>query len=87
MTTTPIRLLLELVDQYDEAGTPITPESVAAAVETDPETVRASFEDFESKHLLKPVDGGYRPTITARELLALDIDDDALVILDAQPES
>ena len=87
MTASQMWLLSRLVSQYDEREEPVTPAEMATVVDADPVTVRQFFEDFESKHLLKPAGDGYRPTVTAHELLALDIDDDALVILDAQPES
>jgi predicted transcriptional regulator len=81
-----MNVLSRLVARYDEREAPVTPAEIATVVDADIATVRECFEDFESKHLLKPADSGYRPTITARELLALDVDDDALLILDAQPE-
>lgn len=87
MTTAQMDVLSRLVTRYDERDAPVTPAELASIIDADPETIQAFFEDFESKHLLKTVGDGYRPTVTARELLALDLDDDALVILDAQPES
>jgi len=36
-------------------------------------------------HLLGWRDGDYRPTVTARELLELDIDEDELLFLDCDP--
>jgi predicted transcriptional regulator len=85
--TTQLHVLSRLVIRYDERDAPVTPAEIARVVDADPETIREFFEDFESKHLLKPAGSGYRPTITARELLDLDLDDDATVILDAGPES
>lgn len=87
MTASQMRILSRLVSRYDEREGPITATEMATVVDSDPATLREFFENYESKHLLKPVDDGYRPTVTARELLELDIDDDALVILDTQPES
>ena len=87
MTTSQMRVLSRFVSRYDEREKPVTPAEMATMVDANAEMIQQFFEDFESKHLLKPVGNGYRPTVTARELLALDIDDDALVILDTQPES
>jgi len=87
MTTSQMELLSVLVSEYDEQNEPLSPAEIAIAVDTESTTVRESFDDFESKHLLTPVDGGYRPTVTARELLALDLDDGAAVILDPRPDS
>lgn len=86
MKPSDIEVLSETVTQYDRRDKPVTPTELAEIVETDVETVRGCFEGFESKHLLKCVEGGYRPTVTARELLELDVADDALLILDTDPE-
>jgi predicted transcriptional regulator len=81
-----MEILSEAVTAYDARDRPVTPTDVAEATSVDLDAIRATFEEFESKHLLKRVESGYRPTVTARELLELDIDDDALLILDAEPE-
>jgi len=36
---------------------------------------------------VKPTDEGYRPTVTARELLELDVDEKLLLILDVEPDA
>jgi predicted transcriptional regulator len=77
-----LRALSWIVDEYDSRETPVTPADCAAHFESDIDAVRSCFENLESKCLLKQLDGGYRPTVTARELLDLDIDDDAVLILD-----
>jgi len=87
MTTARMHVLSRLVARYDEREVPVTPREIAAVVDPDLATVQECFADFESKHLLKTAGDGYRPTVTARELLDLDLDDNALVILDAQPRS
>jgi predicted transcriptional regulator len=80
-----IRLLRWIVDRYDADEEPVVPAEAAAQFESDMETLCDSFDSLESNCLLAAVEGGYRPTITARELLELDIDDDTLVILDPEP--
>jgi predicted transcriptional regulator len=82
-----MQLLSLLVSQYDERDEAVTAADIAAAADTETASVRDTFEEFRSKYLVKSVNDGYRPTVTARQLLALDIDDDAAVILDTQPES
>lgn len=81
-----MQVLSETVTRYDTQEEPVTPEELAETVEGDIETVRGCFEEFESKHLLKCVEGGYRPTVTARELLELDVPDSTLLVLDVEPE-
>jgi predicted transcriptional regulator len=71
-----IRLLTWLVDRYDTEEQPVTPAEVANR-----------FDSLESQCLLATVEGGYRPTVTARELLELDIDDDTFLVLDTGPEN
>ena len=86
MTRSQIRVLSETVSRYDARGEPVTPTELAATMGMDTDEVRTCFEDFESKHLLKRVEGGYRPTVTARELLELDVSEETLLILDTEPE-
>lgn len=81
------RVLERIVEQYDEEEQPVTAVEVGVSCAIDEESVRACFETLERNHLIVPVsDSGYRPTITARELLELDLDDDGVFILDAEPE-
>lgn len=86
MTRSRMQVLSETVRLYDERGEPITPTDLAATTELAPSTVRAYFDGFESKHLLKRAGDGYRPTVTARELLELDVADDVTLILDVETD-
>jgi len=86
MTVSQIQALSETVQLYETQGEPVTPAGLAAEMDAETEAIRTCFDDFESKHLLKRIDGGYRPTVTARELLELDIENDDLVILDTEPD-
>jgi len=80
-----IDLLAAIVDRYDQSGQPVKPEDFARTP-TQLRSIRDCFEDFESKYLLAREDGYYRPTVTARELLELDIGGDELLLLDCDPE-
>jgi len=80
-----IELLAAIVDRYDQSEQPVRPADFARTP-TELRSIRDCFEDFESKHLLAREDGDYRPTVTARELLELDIDEDELLFLDCDPE-
>ena len=79
-------LLAETVAKYDRREHPVSPTELAETTGDERKMIQARFEEFESKRLLTQVEDGYRPTITARELLALDIDDEMLLILDVSPE-
>lgn len=83
MTRNQLQVLSWFVDRYDAAEQPVTPAAAADHFGIDVDTARSCFEEFESNHLLKPVDDrGYRPTVTARELLELDFDDSEFLVLD-----
>lgn len=87
MTVSPLETLAEAVALYDARPAPVTPVALAEALDADVDTIRAYVNDFESNHLLQRVNGGYRPTVTARELLELDIDTETALILDPEPET
>lgn len=82
----PLRLLSELVEAYDERERAVPTDELARRVEGDPETVARCLASLQRSHLVQDVeDRRYRPTVTARELLQLDIADDDLVVLDIAP--
>lgn len=84
MGQTQIDLLAAIVDRYDESEQPVRPVEFAKTP-TQLQSIRDCFEDFESKYLLTREDGDYRPTVTARELLELNIEEDGLLLLDCEP--
>jgi len=87
MSHNQLRILSRVVDRYDADQQPVTPAGIANATATDVEEIRACFDSLEENCLLTTVDdGGYRPTVTARELLELDIDEDSLLVLDTCPD-
>ncbi|MFT4920993.1 MAG: putative transcriptional regulator [Haloarculaceae archaeon] len=85
MDESQLRALSWIVEQYDTQEAPVTPADVTDHFQSDIDAVRSCFDNLESKCLLKRLDGGYRPTVTAQELLDLDIDDDTVLILDTEP--
>jgi len=76
------RLLEQVVARYDEADEPVRPERLATTVDGDAESVRERLGRLERCELVASVDDGVRPTVTARELLALDIDDPGVLVID-----
>ena len=80
MTPSPHRLLEYVVDTYDDLGRPLTPADVATQFGMTREKADECFDRLVECELLARADEGYRPTITARELLELDIDDEFVVV-------
>jgi predicted transcriptional regulator len=76
------RLLEQVVARYDEVDGPVSPERLATAVDGDAESINERLARLERCELVATVDGGVRPTVTARELLALDIDDPSVLVID-----
>lgn len=65
-------VLAFVVRAYDAGERPVTPPPAVAALGLDRTTVRDRFETLHDCELVAQVDGGYRPTVTGRELLELD---------------
>ena len=83
LTELDLKLLAHIVERYGDDERPVTPATLSDVVDADESAIEVCLEELKTNELLAPVDGGYRPTTTARELLELDIDlEDALVILD-----
>ena len=80
MTVPPHEILAFVVSTYDERREPLAPAAVADRFELSPETAAERLGRLADCALLAREDGGYRPTVTARELLALDIDDEFVVV-------
>jgi len=79
-------VLVEIVDQYEESEEPVTARAVAESQDVSREVLTQSLESLCEFELLKPTERGYRPTVTAKELLALDIELDDAVVLDLVEE-
>jgi DNA-binding IclR family transcriptional regulator len=85
MTPSPYRLLEFVVATYDDLDRPLTPADTATQFGMPRENAVECFGKLVECELLTKADDGYRPTITARELLELDIDDE-FVVVDANLE-
>ena len=68
------RLLEYVVERYDRDERPVRPADAASDLGIEKSVAARCFEAFTECHLAVAEDGGYRPTVTARELLALDWD-------------
>lgn len=78
MTQSTRRLLEVLLDRYDAANDPISVAELAAQLGTGQEVVRQRLGKLERYELVtsEAKESGYRPTVTGREFLELDLDDD-----------
>jgi predicted transcriptional regulator len=88
LTDNDLAMLARVVEQYDDHQRPVTAEMLAETIETDRQSIEECLADLESNELLAPAGDGYRPTVTARELLELDLDlRNALVVLEFDDRS
>jgi predicted transcriptional regulator len=86
MDPSPHAVLVEVVERYDESAGPVSPHVVADSLDAPESAVSDRCESLCEFDLLYPEATGYRPTVTARELLALDIDLGDAVALDVVSE-
>jgi DNA-binding IclR family transcriptional regulator len=87
MTPAHLRFLDALVARYDETDRPVDPVDVARAGGLAPAEVDGIVAELAAMDLLRRLDDGrIRPTVTARELLALDLTAADIVCLDPVPK-
>lgn len=86
MSVTHRSVLVALVDQYDATGKPQSPDSIASALDSPPVEVATHLESLADYELVTSDGGTYRPTLTGRELLELDVFDDGGIIIDVPDE-
>lgn len=82
MTPSTHALLTEIVDRYERGGDPVAARELAASLEASESSLDESLGSLCEFELLERTDSGYRPTVTARELLALDVEFDDVLVLD-----
>lgn len=78
------RLLEYVVERYDQEERPVEPDEAASDLDIEKSVAAHCLEAFVECHLVVAEGGGYRPTVTARELLALDWDG---AVVDPCPDS
>jgi predicted transcriptional regulator len=78
------RLLEYVVERYDQCERPVTPGEVASQLDIEESVAAHCLTAFTDCHLVVAESEGYRPTITARELLALNSDG---AVVDSRPDS
>jgi hypothetical protein len=80
MNASPYHLLEFVVRTYDDVDRPLTPADAATSFDLDRERAADCFQRLTECELLASVENGYRPTVTARQLLELDIDEGVVVV-------
>lgn len=80
MTVTPHRLLEFVVETYDERNDPVLPADIAAQFDISTPEATRQLDRLHDCELVATEGDGYRPTVTARELLELDVDDEFVVV-------
>lgn len=79
------RLLEYVVEKYDEQSRPVSADSLSEEDWTDADGLEAHLASLEECGLIEEADdSAFRPTVTAREFLALDVDPDQFIIVDSE---
>lgn len=81
------RLLELLISLHDRQKSPIRASRLADRLGADTDAVRDHLAALCSYELVKSRQNGWVPTVTGRELLALDVDQDEFIIIDVPDES
>jgi DNA-binding IclR family transcriptional regulator len=79
-------VLVEIVDRHRESRDPVTRGTLATSLGVPETTLSESLGALRECELVETTDRGYRPTETAHELLALDVDPDGVLVLDPVEE-
>jgi len=67
-------VLAMVVDRYDSTDRPVTRAVLADTLDIDEGAVADRLARLIDCELVAPAGDGYRPTVTGREFLALDVD-------------
>jgi len=73
MDVSPHTVLVTIRDKYDAVNEPVCPQQIATAVGTPPKQIRPILESLYRNEFLAKTERGYRPTVTAREFLELEV--------------
>lgn len=86
MSPSPHTVLVAVVDRYRESNGAVTARELAERQGVSEEAFAQPLESLCEFELLESTEDGYRPTVTARELLALDVELDDVFVLDLVEE-
>lgn len=74
MVNSPNNVLEAVCDAAESGATPLSVQDIATATDTTPRRLRPVLESLRRAEFLRRTDDGYRPTVTAREFLELDVE-------------
>jgi predicted transcriptional regulator len=80
MAPSPHTVLVETVSLSRESGEPVSSAAIADALDAPEPSVAESLDSLCAYEFLSETDGGYQPTVTATELLALDVEFDEILV-------
>ncbi len=86
MAPSPHTVLVEVVDCHRTSDEPVSARAVADSLGVPESALAGPLDSLCEFDLLARTETGYRPTVTAEELLALDIELDDTVVLDVVDE-
>lgn len=79
-------VLLGVVEAAEVSGEPVPKRELADALDVSKGALSEPLYALRECELLEATDEGYRPTVTAHELLALDIDPGDVLVVDVVEE-
>lgn len=82
MSLSPHAVLAEVVDRYDRTGEPVAARELRESLDVSGSALDQPLDSLCEFELLERTARGYRPTVTGRELLALDIELEDVLVLD-----
>lgn len=82
MTLSTHALLAEVADGYDRTGEPVAARELRESLDVPGSALEESLDSLCEFELLERTARGYRPTVTGRELLALDVELEDVLVLD-----
>jgi predicted transcriptional regulator len=74
MDVSPHTVLVAVCDEFDAVDEPVSTQQIAAAVGTTPGQIQPTLDSFCQAEFLAQKADRYRPTVTAREFLELDVE-------------
>ena len=79
-------VLVAVVDRAEETGEAVTMQEIALAIDASEAALDEPIDALCACDLLEATARGYRPTVTAHELLALDVDFEDVLVVDVVEE-
>ena len=80
MTQRNCPVLAAVVDRYESTAQPVTEREIAPAFRRDRTAIAERLDRLVECELLTRVGGGYRPTVTGREFLELDVECGPIIV-------